>query len=349
MNDLARPDRIEIEEPQFLLRWETPADPIRTREAAAISIGIHLAAIAMLALLPSRFLVPISPHDLARHTNVTPLVAPQLELTQKEPNRGKISKEVDIESLMPRPPLHAPPGVPAFRPTPRVPAAAATGPAPAPLIEPPKVEAPKIAQAPALGAGNPAMTPAPPPQIQPEEKPKLAFEKPGSQSGPKQSSGGGQIPRPNTSVDEAIRSVARGRGGGMVVGDPDVPSGIGGGMTAPGLSGKPGSSLEMLSDPMGIDFRPYLIRILATVRRNWMAVIPEVARFGYRGRVQIQFAIARDGGVPKLVIATPSGLEAFDRAAVAGISASNPFPPLPPEYRGNQVRLQFTFLYNMPR
>jgi TonB family protein len=53
--------------------------------------------------------------------------------------------------------------------------------------------------------------------------------------------------------------------------------------------------------------------------------------------------------VPKLVIATTSGTEALDRAAVAGISASNPFPPLPDEFKGGQVRLQFTFRYNVPR
>jgi TonB family protein len=100
---------------------------------------------------------------------------------------------------------------------------------------------------------------------------------------------------------------------------------------------------------MGVDFRPYLIQILATVRRNWYAVMPEVARLGRQGKVVIQFAINRDGSVPKLVIVSPSGTEALDRAAVAGISASNPFPPLPAEYRGLQIRLQFTFLYNMPR
>ena len=87
---------------------------------------------------------------------------------------------------------------------------------------------------------------------------------------------------------------------------------------------------------MGIDFRPYLTRILASVRRNWFAVIPESAKLGRGGRVQIQFAINRDGRVPKLVIASPSGAEALDRAAVAGISASNPFPPLPPEFRGER-------------
>jgi TonB family protein len=55
----------------------------------------------------------------------------------------------------------------------------------------------------------------------------------------------------------------------------------------------------------------------------------------------------RDGAVSKLVIATSSGTQPLDRAAVAGISASNPFPPLPSEYKGADVRLQFSFLYNI--
>ena len=98
---------------------------------------------------------------------------------------------------------------------------------------------------------------------------------------------------------------------------------------------------------MGVDFKPYLIRVLSAVKRNWMAVVPESARLGRRGKVVIQFVISKDGSVPKLVIATPSGAEALDRAAVAGISASNPFPPLPSEFRGAVIRLQLNFLYNL--
>ncbi len=100
---------------------------------------------------------------------------------------------------------------------------------------------------------------------------------------------------------------------------------------------------------MGVDFRPYLIRVLAAVRRNWFAVIPESAKLGQTGRAVLQFAIDRTGNVPKLVIAVPSGREALDRAAVAGISASNPFPPLPPEFKGGQIRLQLVFRYNLAR
>jgi TonB family protein len=132
------------------------------------------------------------------------------------------------------------------------------------------------------------------------------------------------------------------------VGD-EEPSNIGINPLSPSVPvpGKLGSSLELQSDPMGVDFKPYLIRVLSAVKRNWMAVVPESARLGRRGKVVIQFAISKDGAVPKLVIATPSGAEALDRAAVAGISASNPFPPLPAEFRGTVIRLQLNFMYNL--
>jgi TonB family protein len=97
---------------------------------------------------------------------------------------------------------------------------------------------------------------------------------------------------------------------------------------------------------MGVDFKPYLIRILATVRRNWFAVMPESVHMGRRGKCILQFAIDRSGQVPKLVISMPSGADPLDRAAVAGISASVPFPPLPNEFKGTQIRLQFAFSYN---
>jgi TonB family protein len=118
-------------------------------------------------------------------------------------------------------------------------------------------------------------------------------------------------------------------------------------MRTPQLPGTPGSSLELLSDPMGVDFKPYLIQILARVRKNWFAVIPETARMGNRGVVLLQFIIDHDGQVPKLVIALPSGAESLDRAAVASISASVPFPPLPKDFKGKEVRLQFSFKYNV--
>ena len=110
-----------------------------------------------------------------------------------------------------------------------------------------------------------------------------------------------------------------------------------------------GPEFETTWDPQGADFKPYLTRILAIVRTNWRKVIPESARMGLlRGRTVMEFIIDRDGRIPKLVTADPSGSDALDRAAIAGLSMSNPLPPLPSDYKGVQVRLAFTFSYNMP-
>jgi TonB family protein len=190
-------------------------------------------------------------------------------------------------------------------------------------------------------------SPLPPPADQQKEKPKMAFESVGSDthSAPNPNS---TIPLPSTSVQEAVRSAIQPGGGGIIVGDTGddlstLPS-----LSRPEAPGRVGSNLQLLSDAKGVDFKPYLIQVLASVRRNWLAIYPQSARMGRRGRVLIQFIIDRRGAVPKLVIADASGTEAFDRAAVAGISASDPFPPLPQDYKGDQIRLQLTFSYNMP-
>ena len=94
-----------------------------------------------------------------------------------------------------------------------------------------------------------------------------------------------------------------------------------------------------------MDFKPYLMQLIATIKRNWLAVIPESARMGRRGKVSLQFVIARDGNIDKVVYAEQSGSSALDRAAVAGVSASNPLPPLPRDFKGNRIVLQLNFVY----
>ena len=105
---------------------------------------------------------------------------------------------------------------------------------------------------------------------------------------------------------------------------------------------------QILSDTMGVDFNPYLLRIYLLVRRNWYSVIPEIARLGKQGRVVLQFSILRNGAVPDLTLTLGSGTESLDTAALASIRLSNPFPALPQEFPGNDIRLRFTYLYNLP-
>lgn len=337
--------------PLLLLDWQEPEPRSRLLGAGAGSIAIHFLIFGLLILF-ARFdtLRTPEPEEETSLKRYTKLVAPPMQLTQKAPNRAKVAKEVTLDNLLAKP-----------RVTPRIPTPPAPpqkkfqAPASNPLPQGPKPSTPALPEPPKLEASaKPAQMLPPsnmdvPPQIQPEEKPKLAFETPG-QNGASPVKGGVQakIPLPPSTVDDAMRSVARGGGGqgGVIVGDIDQTPSIQDSLRRPASPGHPQSSLELLSDPMGVDFKPYLIRILASVRRNWFAVMPESVRLGRKGRVILQFAIDRNGGVPKLVISMPSGAEALDRAAVAGISASVPFPPLPAEFKGNQIRLQFAFAYN---
>jgi TonB family protein len=103
----------------------------------------------------------------------------------------------------------------------------------------------------------------------------------------------------------------------------------------------------ILSDTRGVDFGPYLAGVVYRVRKNWYSMIPESARLGEKGRVAIVFEILKDGSVPQLRLVASSGADALDRAALAAIRASIPFPPLPEEFTGNHLVLQFIFLYNM--
>ena len=106
--------------------------------------------------------------------------------------------------------------------------------------------------------------------------------------------------------------------------------------------------LETLSDTMGVDFGPYLARVLHDVRENWYRIIPESAQAPImkKGKVSIEFAITKDGRIAQLQTVGSSGDIALDRAAIGGITASNPFPPLPTEFRGQYLALRFHFFYN---
>jgi outer membrane biosynthesis protein TonB len=51
--------------------------------------------------------------------------------------------------------------------------------------------------------------------------------------------------------------------------------------------------------------------------------------------------------VPQLRLLAGSGSPALDQAALASIRASNPFPPLPQQFTGNHLVLEFIYFYNM--
>ncbi len=107
-------------------------------------------------------------------------------------------------------------------------------------------------------------------------------------------------------------------------------------------------NLEVLTDTQGVDFGPYLSRLLSAVRKNWYAIIPEAARppLLERGKVSIQFVVLPNGKVAGMQYTGSSGDIQLDRAAYGGIVASDPFSPLPTEFHGPYLGLRMHFYYN---
>ena len=118
----------------------------------------------------------------------------------------------------------------------------------------------------------------------------------------------------------------------------------------PGGQEDPNFSTEeptILSDTKGYDFGPYMNQVINRVRYNWYSLIPEIARYGKKGRVVIIFTITQNGTIDNPHIVANSGTEPMDRAAFGSITASNPFAKLPAGFDGDHLILQFTFLYNI--
>jgi TonB family protein len=147
---------------------------------------------------------------------------------------------------------------------------------------------------------------------------------------------------PEEAIQQSLQDVARGRSTGAIPGAGDSPSQLNN--LNPNFST---SGPIILSNTRGVDFGPYLAQILMIVKNNWLAVIPESARLGEQGRCSIVFDILKDGSVPRLELVSSSGKRPLDLAAISGIKSSTPFPPLPAEFTGNDLLLQFNFFYNM--
>jgi len=106
---------------------------------------------------------------------------------------------------------------------------------------------------------------------------------------------------------------------------------------------------EILSDSMGVDFGPYITRILQTIKMNWINALPPSAYppIFKQGKTSIDFMILKDGKVSEMALHSSSGDTPLDRAAWSGITASDPLPPLPREFPGQNIVLRIGFYCNM--
>jgi TonB family protein len=298
----------------------------------AYSIVLHAAVVLLLIFQPKLF-------------SRRPPSAAEQEIARKQ--MVLLLPPGAFESSRPEPRVVTPP--PKVKVDPRVLRQIAP-PEPAPQPQPvqPKAEPRELPAAPAPKANASEPPPAPAPKQEIASNSPLKLETPEAPLAhpnltlPKSSSN----PLRDTLQDLSRNSAGK---SGTYAPDPRSAPSSGGGFQGMGGPGNMGP-VQILTPTEGVDFNDYIQRVIASVRRNWYAVMPQSAQLGDKGMVVLEFSIRRDGSVPgnepdKL---RGSGKEPLDRAAISAIRSSNPFDHLPPAFTGPEIRLRFIFLYNLP-
>ena len=116
-----------------------------------------------------------------------------------------------------------------------------------------------------------------------------------------------------------------------------------------------GTGVDILSDTMGVNFDPYLKKIMRQIYNTWIPLIPEEARppLNKQGVTQLRITIMPDGrlhiqdGVNDgMVLEGSTHDDALNRAAWGSITGVGQFPPLPSEFHGPNLVLRIHYLVN---
>ena len=319
----------EARVPHLLIQLQDDLARSRRREAAWISIITHLVLIILVVEfgwvekhLPWLHDVIVVGQSDLKDKNVTFLaLPPDLQKLQHRPSTNVLSDKDRIATTR-RPELD-PKELRKILATPPPGAPGTTGPRTQPVPE----------QAPPAVAQN-----APPQREQPSNNQVAQLQTPA-----KPNVDAFRKYATSMSPGDAIRQAAQAAAAAKTSGSGGGDGGDFG--LGTGAHGRQVGNLEILSDTQGVDFAPYLARILHDVRENWYSLIPESAEMK-KGKLAIEFAITKDGHVAGMKLVATSGDVALDRAAWGGITASNPFPPLPSDFGGQYLALRFRFYYN---
>ncbi|MGH9735765.1 MAG: TonB family protein [Candidatus Acidiferrales bacterium] len=224
----------------------------------------------------------------------------------------------------------------------------------APVQPQPTVKPQPAKPAPELPAAPTPQIPVHPQQQQSESIPTPSQLEPVKPNIPKPSQHlNFNVPSANQSLSDQLQHAIQNRGEQPIYRTPPDTGGLPRGQGAPGRGPGMQGGVSILTPTNGVDFNPYLNRLVAIVRRNWYAVMPESALMGERGVVSITFHINPDGSMEAddPVMERTSGKEPLDAAAISAIRTSSPFEPLPQEYKargGKTLQLRFVFFYNLP-
>lgn len=94
---------------------------------------------------------------------------------------------------------------------------------------------------------------------------------------------------------------------------------------------------EILIKP---DFDSYMKELKKDIKANWEPPNGKENRI-----VVLLFKIAKDGNLISYKIHKSSGIANVDRAALKAVELTAPFKPLPKDFEGQNIDIQFTFDY----
>ena len=327
LRDLVEPDIFTTGDPNLLIEPEEKAKPLWDAATRSASVVVHVLMVLFLVSIPKLFPSHVPTRE-------------EIELA---------SRQLGVVYIAPDAIPKAPPGPPGpkVRITPKVlntvapprPESHALVAPPAPERPAPDLPSAPVPRTPTNTAPPPQPTTPPPSQLlpaQPKPSGKLNL--------------GLQSTSPGTEIQKQMSDAISRGGGGNYHSSGQLPGGGGGGGGAGRGGVTVGNAVQILTPTEGVDFNSYINRMLANIKRNWYAVMPESAIMGDKGMVFVTFQINSNGAVPMPdpILERTSGKEPLDNAAMAAIRASNPFEPLPPQFHGPYIKLRIIFLYNLP-
>jgi TonB family protein len=111
---------------------------------------------------------------------------------------------------------------------------------------------------------------------------------------------------------------------------------------------KVGQGVDILSDTQGVNFQPYLQRILREIYEQWIPLLPEETRppLSKQGTTLIRFTINPDGTIAAMHLDGSTHDDALNRAAWGSITGVGQFPPLPKQFHGPNLELRIHYLVN---
>jgi TonB family protein len=335
LREIVSPDIFNTGEANLLVEPEDRRDAKWDAITRVISVAAHIAFIIFLIFLPKIFPTHVPTRE------ETELASKELGVVYLPPDEGAVSR---------RP---SPPPGPVVKITPKTLAKVAP-----PRAEEHRIEAPPVAsERPPLdlpAAPTPKVNTSPTPNTATAPPPppdKTSHLLPVLPAGPPSHL---DLGLHNASPGKAIQNdlqdaIKRSPSGGTYTSEGTVSGGGGRGRGAGGGGAQYGNGVSILTPTEGVDFNSYINRLLAKLKQNWIAVMPESFYLGDRGIVAISFRINKDGSfsAESLSIDRTSGKEPLDTAAASAIRATSPFEPLPPQFKGPNLDLRIGFYYNI--